>query len=67
MTILEFLHAGDECVAALDGLSVVARCAETTNTAMTLHTNHTLRYSEVQEVLLQLLVLWSHHEAEVHQ
>ena len=67
MTILELLHASDEGVAAFDGLGVVARSAETTNTAMTLHANHTLADCEVEEVLLQLLVLVGHHEAEVHQ
>jgi hypothetical protein len=31
MTILEFFHAGDEGVAAFDGLGVVARSTEATN------------------------------------
>jgi hypothetical protein len=42
MTILELLHAGNEGVAAFDGLSVVARSTETTNRTVTLHANHTL-------------------------
>ena len=42
MTILELLHASYEGVAAFDGLGVVARSAETTNTAVTLNTNHAL-------------------------
>ena len=64
---LKFLHACYESVAAFDGLGVVARSAETTNRTVTLHANHTLRGCEVEEVLLQLLVLVSHDEADVHQ
>ena len=67
MICFEFLHAGDEGVAAFDSLGVVARSAETTNRTVPLHTNHTLRHCEVEEVLLQLLILVGHHEAEVHQ
>ena len=67
MFTLKFLHAGDEGVAAFDGLGVVARSAEAANRTVTLHANHSLRDSEVKEFLLQLLVLVSHHEAEVHQ
>ena len=67
MISFEFLHASYEGVAAFDGLGVVARGAETANRAVTLHTNHTLRYCEVKEVLLEFLILRSHYEAEVHQ
>ena len=67
MISLEFLHASYEGITAFDGLGVVARSTETTNTAVTLNTNHTLRYCEVEEVLLKLFVLISHNEAEVHQ
>ena len=67
MFTLKFLHAGDEGVAAFDGLGVVARSAEATNGAVTLHANHSLRDGEVEELLLQLLVLVGHYEAEVHQ
>ena len=42
MISFEFLHAGDEGVAAFDGLSVVARSTEATNRTVTLHANHTL-------------------------
>ena len=42
MFSLEFLHAGDKSVAALDGLGVVAGSTEATNRAVTLHANHTL-------------------------
>ena len=31
MISFEFLHASDECIAAFDGLGVVARSTETTN------------------------------------
>ena len=67
MITLKFLHAGDEGFAAFDGLGVVARSAEAADTAVTLHTDHTLRYGKVEEVLLQFLIFRSHHEAEVHQ
>ena len=63
---LELLHASYQGIAALDGLGIVARSAETTNRAVTLHANHTLRGSEVEEVLLQFLILVGHDEAEVH-
>ena len=64
MISLKLLHASHECIATLDGLSVVARCTEATDRAVTLHTNHSLRDGEVEEVLLQFLVLSSHYEAE---
>ena len=48
MISLEFLHASHECIAALDGLGVIARSTETTNRTVTLHTNHTLRNGEVE-------------------
>ena len=67
MLSLKFFHAGDEGVAAFDGLGVVARSAEAADRTVTLHADHTLRDSEVEEFLLQLLVLRSHDEAEVHQ
>ena len=67
MITLEFLHAGNEGVAAFDGLGVVAAGAEAADRAVTLHTDHTLRYGEVKELLLQLLIFIGHHEAEVHQ
>ena len=46
MITLKFLHAGDEGVAAFDGLGVVARSTETTDRTVTLHTNHTLRHGD---------------------
>ena len=67
MISLKFLHASYECIATLDGLSVIARSTETTYRAMALYANHTLADSEVEEVLLEFLILRSHDEAEVHQ
>ena len=66
MVSLELLHASYESVAAFDGLSVVARCTEAAYRAVTLHADHALGSSEVEEVLLQLCVLVGHDEAEVH-
>ena len=64
---LKLFHAGDEGVAAFDGLGVVARSTEAADRTVTLHADHALRDGEVEEVLLQLFVLGSHDEAEVHQ
>ena len=67
MVSLELFHAGNEGIAAFDGLGVVARCTEAAYRAVTLHADHALRGGEVEEILLQLLVLVGHHEADVHQ
>ena len=67
MISFELLHASYESLATFDGLGIVAAGAETTDAAVTLNANHTLRGSEVEEVLLQLLILVSHDEADVHQ
>ena len=60
------ISLGYESVAAFDGLSVVAAGTETADRTVTLHANHALGSSEVEEVLLQLLVLVGHDEAKVH-
>ena len=58
MHCFKFLHALHESLNAFYRHCVVARSAETTYVAVTLHANHTLAGSELQELVLEVLILW---------
>src|SRR5574344_523307 len=67
MFCFKLLHAGNECLAAFNGLCVIARCTEATYRTMSLDTYHaTFLSCEVEEVLFQILVFVIHNEAEIH-
>ena len=66
MVALEFLHGVDECLNALDGLCVVAACAETSHRTVAFDSHHSLAGCELEERLLELCIFRIHDKADVH-
>ena len=61
------MHFTSDCLNAFDRHGVVARSTETTHVAVTLHADHALACSELEELVLQVLILWLQDEGDVHE
>ena len=66
MQLFEFLHAGHEGVDVLLGAGVVGRGAEAADGAVALDADDVMGLGEGEELVLEVLMAGSHHEADVH-
>ena len=66
MQFFIFVYAIHECLYALKIHRIVAGSTETAYQTVTLDTNHATLGSELEEVVLQVLILGLEDEADIH-
>ena len=66
MQFLVFVNAINECLYALQIHSIVAGSTETAYETVTLDSHHATLSSKLEEIVLQVFVTRTEHEADVH-